>query len=87
MDDPDAIRRAEAILRKHGATPTTILIIRLPKGRPRQAEALVCSSLETALRAARADAAPRSTVGIVIHDSDGDVWETDQKVVDALLSA
>jgi hypothetical protein len=87
MDDPDAIRRAEAILRKHGDTPTTIIILRPPKGVPRQAEALVCPSLEAALRAARADPAPRSNVGIVIHDPGGDVWETDQQVVDALLSS
>jgi hypothetical protein len=87
MDDPDAIRRAEAILRKHGATPTTIIILRPPKGVPRQAEALVRPSLEAALRAARADPAPRSNVGIVIHDPGGDVWETDQKVVHALLSS
>jgi hypothetical protein len=40
MDDPNAIRRVEAILRKHGATPTTIIILRPPKGVPRQAEAI-----------------------------------------------
>ena len=30
MDDREAIRRAEAILRKHGGTQTTITIIRPP---------------------------------------------------------
>jgi hypothetical protein len=80
MDDPDAIRRAEAILRKHGDTPTTIIILRPPKGVPRQAEALVCPSLEAALRRQE----PIRRRG---RTSAFDVWETDQKVVDdALLS-
>jgi hypothetical protein len=79
MDDREAIRRAEAILRKHGETPTTITIIR----QPTQIEQHICASLQAAIRWANVELGAKSNVRILIHDPDGDVSETDQKVVDA----
>ena len=83
MDDREAIRRAEAILRKHGGTPTTITVIRPPS----QIEQQTCASLQSAIKWVNADPGAKSNVSILIHDPDGDVSETDQKVVDALLHA
>ena len=88
MDDREAIRRAEAILRKYGGTPTTIAVIRPPKpGERAKTETRTCASLQAAIKWARADSGPQSMVGILIHDPDGDVSEVDQSVMDALLSS
>jgi hypothetical protein len=86
MDDQEAIRRAEAILRKHGETQTTIMIIRPPRpGERTQTAQRTCASLQAAIQWAKADSEPQSNVSILIHDPDGDVSETDQAVMEALL--